>query len=155
MSARRLLAALIIGAVAGSALATGGAARRLEALRVDRDRALKDKLQLGEELERLRQEGAAGRGCRIGQVEVLVISGDGGVDQGVLVEVERRAEKLTRDWAGRRCEDLHPLLLMSQFQGRIEAVEGRLYRLQLLGSVIGPHTVLHLAVSTAPAPAQR
>lgn len=147
----RLLAAFLVGAVAGAASVVAWSGREVESLRLERQRL---ELDLSDLQKRLGSQPGndVWWGPVVGDVKVLI----NGVDQAAALEVERATREMTAQLVGRRVADVNELLLYNLLHQRLVEIRGTIYRLRLRLLVIGETVKIYLDVGTVvPAAAYR
>lgn len=144
---KRILAALGLGVVTGSAAAALGAGHQVESLRLERDAALSEAAHLRAELDRLRRAASESPGPLVQAVSVHVEHPDPRVQQ----ELQRLLQADLRALVGRHVAAVDPLPVLLRTQGRTLPVDGRQYRLTVRAILVGATVRVYAEAAEEPA----
>jgi len=145
---RLIVACFIAGLAVGSGLTGLLTAHRVETLTLERDAVRLDLRTKKEELLRIEEELRKGKGhpadtIRSVSVRVVGVTGKSAVD------IEGSLRDLLSALPGVAISRVDPTLFRDIVDGRLIALDGTLYRLQLLTAVIGPETEITVKVTPA------
>lgn len=135
----RLAAAFCMGVLCALWLLPVWTGATVQRLRLDRDRALAELAALRTEVLRLKVASARQALPLVKGVSLHV----DGPDQRVMLAARERLRKELAAQVGRPVDEVNPILLYSQLQGRLLQFDGLLYQLELKLLIIGAELKLY------------
>lgn len=144
---RRILGALLLGALAGGLLIHLSHARSLEQLHWEKEKL---KVQLFETTERLSRMEAMWEEQQKGVVKSVKFVIQGEIEPFAGLELQRLAGEITSGLVGAAIEEVQPDLAVALLQRRKLTVEKKDYLVAVNWVVIAPETMFNLSVSPAP-----
>lgn len=141
----QLMAAFCAGAVCGALMMVPHSARRIETLELQQMRLVQELGRYRGRLDRLQAAPLPPLPTVITAVDLEFLW----PEESVRIQLEDEMSPLVESIEGRPLGEVDPYLVFSIFDGRIAAVEGVSYRLQVKYLIIGEKTIIVLAVAKA------